>query len=266
MTSVRIETLIEAGLPTLHGDRGQLEQVILNLVNASWRRPGVGLIPRGFFLVRPMLQAPGKLPARMGKQDAPLARISHRSSIVVSANIVLLSGTLTSSIAPRLSSARNEDPQPHYVVVGVDFVRYQEHRLIWKVVKGVEPPLYIDHIDGDRGNNRIENLRAATSSQNAFHGKVSSRNTSGIVGVYLDIRPGKADRWRAYISVHRRQIKLGSFGTIEGGCCGAPSCGNGIPRRGSAHCGSDWGASCADRKGGLIECIRLHGLRPPTIG
>jgi C4-dicarboxylate-specific signal transduction histidine kinase len=35
MTSVRIETLIEAGLPTLHGDRGQLEQVILNLVRNS---------------------------------------------------------------------------------------------------------------------------------------------------------------------------------------------------------------------------------------
>src|SRR5215467_1736922 len=41
--------------------------------------PAWGLIPRGFFLVRAMLQAPGKLPARMGKQDAPLARIAHRS-------------------------------------------------------------------------------------------------------------------------------------------------------------------------------------------
>jgi hypothetical protein len=93
--------------------------------------------------------------------------------------------------------------------------RYTGWRCVLAAVKRFGAA-YLDHLDGDKSNNRIENLRPCTSSQNSFHQKRSLRNTSGVVGVSLDIRPRKVPRWRAYISVHRRQIRLGCFEALEG--------------------------------------------------
>jgi len=52
-------------------------------------------------------------------------------------------------------------------------------------------PKFVDHIDGNKKNNRIENLREATKSQNAMNQKVSTRNTSGIKGVMWHKRDKK---------------------------------------------------------------------------
>ena len=54
-----------------------------------------------------------------------------------------------------------------YLSVTVDEVAYKVHRVIWAIVKGEDPgELMVDHIDGNKTNNRIENLRLATNSQN----------------------------------------------------------------------------------------------------
>jgi hypothetical protein len=61
---------------------------------------------------------------------------------------------------------------------------YLNHRLIWTLLNGpIEPGKFIDHINGIKTDNRIENLRIATSNQNNHNSKKSKANTSGIKGV-----------------------------------------------------------------------------------
>lgn len=79
------------------------------------------------------------------------------------------------------------------------------HRLVWVWHYG-NTSKAIDHINGVRSDNRIENLRPATPSQNAFNSKLSENNTSGIRGVYF---LKSENSWAASIQVHGRRIKLG---------------------------------------------------------
>src|SRR4051812_34139236 len=53
-----------------------------------------------------------------------------------------------------------------YIKLSVDYKRYYAHRLAWLWITGVWPP-QIDHINRDRADNRLENLRVATPAQNA---------------------------------------------------------------------------------------------------
>jgi hypothetical protein len=62
---------------------------------------------------------------------------------------------------------------------------YLVHRVIYVMHHGFVPE-FIDHIDGDRANNKIENLRQATKSQNAYNKKLRSDSVSGYKGVHFD--------------------------------------------------------------------------------
>ena len=53
-----------------------------------------------------------------------------------------------------------------YVSVYVDGSKFKLHRLVWKIVHREEPPLVIDHINRDKGCNRITNLRASSKGEN----------------------------------------------------------------------------------------------------
>lgn len=53
-----------------------------------------------------------------------------------------------------------------YLTVRLDKVPTRVHRAIWKMVTGEDPKYFIDHIDGDKTNNRIENLRDVTHEEN----------------------------------------------------------------------------------------------------
>ncbi len=66
----------------------------------------------------------------------------------------------------------------------------------------------VDHIDNDRQNNKLINLRYATSSQNQQNASISSKNTSGTKGVSWNKRDMK---WTARITINGKQINLGSF-------------------------------------------------------
>lgn len=88
--------------------------------------------------------------------------------------------------------------------------RFRVHRLIWLMHYNTLPQM-IDHIDGDKLNNRIENLRECTYSennQNQF--KATKRNKSGFLGVVSD-KVG----YRARIRVNNVQRDLGTFRTPE---------------------------------------------------
>jgi hypothetical protein len=85
---------------------------------------------------------------------------------------------------------------------------YRAHQIIWAMHHGTWPE-HIDHESGNRANNRLRNLRDATSRINAQNRKRSSLNRSGVVGV----RPhGK--KWRAAIGNSRdSKSHLGTFDT-----------------------------------------------------
>tara|TARA_R110002153_G_scaffold272063_1_gene440344 strand:- start:86 stop:631 length:546 start_codon:yes stop_codon:yes gene_type:complete len=86
--------------------------------------------------------------------------------------------------------------------------RVTAHRMAWAWVHGEEPSGQIDHINGDRTDNRIENLRDVSKLENSHNVAISKRNKSGIVGVRYN--PSRA-RWEADIRVERKLIFLGRF-------------------------------------------------------
>lgn len=95
-----------------------------------------------------------------------------------------------------------------YLQVQIDWVFYRAHRVAWLLHFGRWPAMGLDHRNGKRADNRIENLREATPEQNARNRGLCRRNTSGKVGVH----PIKASGlWGAGIWSNGRQIPLGRF-------------------------------------------------------
>ena len=98
-----------------------------------------------------------------------------------------------------------------YIQIEVDHSAFYAHRIIWKMVHGEEPPIEIDHLDGDRSNNRIENLRAANKTINSRNRVAETRDMP--VGVYY--MPSE-QAFRAVIGVGGGKIKyLGLFPTAN---------------------------------------------------
>lgn len=96
--------------------------------------------------------------------------------------------------------------------LGVNFAGATEfvHRIIFEMFNG-DTELGIDHIDGDKINNCIENLRAATKSENARNTLSHKDSTLGLKGV--DLLP--TGKYRARIRVHGVTHQLGHFDTPE---------------------------------------------------
>ena len=98
-----------------------------------------------------------------------------------------------------------------YKRLKINFKSYLVHRIVFLMHKGYLPKT-IDHINGDRLDNRIENLRAVTANQNQHNRKLNSNSTSGFKGVSWCKRDNK---WKATIKLEGKRINLGRFNTIE---------------------------------------------------
>jgi len=92
-----------------------------------------------------------------------------------------------------------------YACIRIQYKLYRVHRLVW-VMYGNEPAPYIDHINGDKLDNRIENLRAATHSQNCMNRCQRSDNTSGVKGVIW-----KKGKWHGSIVLNGKTHAAGCF-------------------------------------------------------
>lgn len=103
----------------------------------------------------------------------------------------------------------------HLLGVGM----FAAHRIIFYMHHGWLP-VNVDHIDGDTSNNRIDNLRAATLSENARNCRIPRRNTSGAKGVYWH---SQLKKWCANIHVNKRLTHLGVFDCIFEAACARKS-------------------------------------------
>jgi hypothetical protein len=82
------------------------------------------------------------------------------------------------------------------------------HRVCWALHYGEWPDGSIDHINGIRSDNRIENLRVVSRQTNQRNMKKYSTNKSGIVGV---VRDTNRNKWYAYITIGNRKKNIGRF-------------------------------------------------------
>lgn len=107
------------------------------------------------------------------------------------------SGNIAGSVHPRAG----------YALVSIDNIHHRVHRLIWLLVHG-SIAAFIDHINGDRADNRLCNLRAVSRQENQRNLSLPRNNTSGVMGVHRI----KADGyWMASIRANGRSIHLGRF-------------------------------------------------------
>jgi hypothetical protein len=104
--------------------------------------------------------------------------------------------------------AANKRKTNGYECVWVDNKEYRAHRVAWLYVHGEWPENEIDHINRDKSDNRIENLRDVSASTNAYNRHLSPLNQSGYKGVHWEIGRGK---WRAAFG---RKL-LGRFDDFE---------------------------------------------------
>lgn len=109
----------------------------------------------------------------------------------------------------RYAGCRAGFVQRGYRLIGLNDDNWPSHRLIWKMVYGTDPE-DVDHINRLRDDNRLSNLRDATSVQNRQNTGIRSDNTSGHKGVWR-----AAKRWRASIEANGVSTHLGYFDTKD---------------------------------------------------
>ena len=98
-----------------------------------------------------------------------------------------------------------------YYEVTINYSRYRLHRLAWFLTYGTMPSKHIDHINGNRSDNRIANLREATVSENLQNQKkATTRNKLGVLGVSY-----KKGAYEPKIRVNGKDLYLGRFQSIK---------------------------------------------------
>ena len=111
-----------------------------------------------------------------------------------------------------VGSVAGRNSNTGYRQIGIGGKLYQAHRLAWLYVHGELPDAQIDHKNLDRRDNRIDNLRIATPSEQARNQRLRADSTSGFKGVTWD----KANRrWLAQIKGDKKRYSLGLFATAE---------------------------------------------------
>lgn len=101
-----------------------------------------------------------------------------------------------------------------YWEVGYGNFLYKVHRIVWELHNGEIPQhLIIDHIDGNRANNKIDNLRLVTPTGNSQNSKMPSHNKTGVVGVaHCKNKAGEITGFRAtWVENKKARNKIFSF-------------------------------------------------------
>lgn len=114
------------------------------------------------------------------------------------------------------SAALNHEHHTGYKVGRLMGKHMAAHRVAWAIYTGEWPSWQIDHINGDRSDNRIANLREVSDQENARNRKLQNNNTTGSVGISWHKRSKK---WNTYIKVNGKMKHLGDFSCIGAAIC-----------------------------------------------
>jgi hypothetical protein len=123
-------------------------------------------------------------------------------------------GLLTWRVKPLYRPIKPGDVAGHvmkrgYLTVTIAGQAYYGHRLCWLIHHGEWPDRELDHVNGVRTDNRIENLRPATRSQNSQNrGATAKRNKSGLLGVAWD---EQAQKWQVKLTLNGKVTWVGRY-------------------------------------------------------
>ena len=103
-----------------------------------------------------------------------------------------------------------------YRLISIDKKQYKAHRIAWLYVYGEFPETGIDHIDCNKDNNRITNLRVANQTINNQNVKKAKRhNACGVLGVTVEKTKKGKIRYKARIGINGKPRTIGRFSTVE---------------------------------------------------
>lgn len=141
----------------------------------------------------------------------------------------------------------NINPSQGYWLVGIDGSLHRAHRLAWLYMTGRWPAGQVDHINGDRSDNRWVNLREVTLQENRKNQRLPVDNTSGTIGVYWHTQRQK---WTARIQSDGVDRHLGVFDTKEEAAAARKSAEHRLPD-----------TYCMICEGKCLEPVYLDGCR-----
>lgn len=98
-----------------------------------------------------------------------------------------------------------------YINIDINNKKQKAHRLVFLYHHGYLPEI-VDHINGNPSDNNIENLRAATKSENARNAKRNSNNTSGVKGV---IKYKDSGKYGVFVTLNYNRMYLGVYDDLE---------------------------------------------------
>jgi hypothetical protein len=98
-----------------------------------------------------------------------------------------------------------------YTTIVVDGKNMAMHRAVFIMHHGYSPAM-IDHIDGNKSNNKIENLRPCTKSTNGWNRKIHKNNKTGIKNV---LWKAEKNAWIVKLNVNKKRIHLGLYRDLE---------------------------------------------------
>ena len=103
-----------------------------------------------------------------------------------------------------------------YIQIQVDNKPYTLHRIAILLTTGVyDKTVQVDHINHDRTDNRLENLRVVSSAENMRNLSLRNTNKTGITGVFVSYTRKGTKRYRASIKYNQKTIFLGNYDTLE---------------------------------------------------
>ncbi len=103
-----------------------------------------------------------------------------------------------------------------YKRVSINDMQVQAHRLVWLYCYGEWPQTGIDHINHDKEDNRLCNLRLADHAENNRNLAIRADNQSGVNGIYW---AKSKNKWAAQINHNKRTIPLGRSKDFFEACC-----------------------------------------------
>ena len=103
-----------------------------------------------------------------------------------------------------------------YLRVKIDGSAFLLHRIAYLYINGLMPTNEIDHINGNKSDNRICNLRDVTTSLNQMNRRMQSNNKSGLTGVSWNHRRIK---WKVTMTAESNVVFMGFFDSLLDACC-----------------------------------------------